>query len=162
MKTNMGDIEIQLDGKNAPISTANFLKYVEKKQYDGTVFHRVIENFMIQGGGYIIKDGRFAEKATDAPIKNESNNGLKNERGTIAMARTSDPNSATSQFFINVKDNPSLNYPNNGGGYAVFGKVTKGMNVVDKIREVETGSFPPFPTDAPQKPVIIESVTVIK
>ena len=159
-KTNMGEFVVQLDGKKAPITTKNFLSYVEKKHYDGTVFHRVISNFMIQGGGFTIDDGRFSEKPTGAPIKNESDNGLKNDRGTIAMARTNAPDSATSQFFINVKDNESLNYPSMGG-YAVFGKVIKGMDVVDKIRDLKTGAFPPFPTDAPQKPAIIESATVV-
>ena len=161
LKTNLGDIVIELNAKKAPITTANFLSYVNKKHYDGTVFHRVIKDFMIQGGGFTLNDGRLTEKSTGQGIKNESDNGLKNDRGTIAMARTSDPNSATAQFFINTVDNSGLNYPNNGG-YAVYGKVVEGMKVVDKIRAVETGPSGPFPTDAPQTPVIIESAKVVE
>jgi peptidyl-prolyl cis-trans isomerase B (cyclophilin B) len=140
LQTNKGDIKIELFQDKAPISTANFLHYVDTKFYDGTIFHRVIADFMIQGGGFT--PGLLSEKKTDAPIRNESYNGLKNERGTLAMARTGDPNSATSQFFINVKDNPALDRPKSGGakevGYAVFGKVIDGMDVVEKIRAVDT------------------------
>jgi cyclophilin family peptidyl-prolyl cis-trans isomerase len=139
IKTSMGTIKVELFNDKAPITVKNFLSYVDEKYYDNTVFHRVISNFMIQGGGFEASDP-IKQKTTKEPIKNESTNGLKNERGTIAMARTQDPNSATSQFFINVKDNNNLNRgaadPN---GYAVFGKVIEGMDVVDKIREVKTG-----------------------
>ena len=133
LKTNLGDIEIQLDPKNAPVTTANFIAYVDKKFYDGTIFHRVVKGFVAQGGG-MTADG--TEKQTDAPIKNEAANGLHNVRGTISMARTSDPNSATSQFFLNFVDN-STGKLDPGGfspeGYAVFGKITKGLDVLDKI-----------------------------
>ncbi|MCU0779863.1 MAG: peptidylprolyl isomerase [Akkermansiaceae bacterium] len=129
---------IELNADKAPVTVANFLGYVEKKHYDGTVFHRVINNFMIQGGGFSPEGGKLVEKPTGKGIVNEGKNGLKNDRGTIAMARTSDPNSATAQFFINVQDNPALNFPSNGG-YAVFGKVVEGMEVVDKIKAVATG-----------------------
>lgn len=158
LKTNLGEIVIELNAKKAPITTENFLSYVNKKHYDGTVFHRVIEDFMIQGGGFALNGGRLVEKATGKGIVNEGQNGLKNDRGTIAMARTSDPNSATAQFFINTVDNAGLNYPSNGG-YAVFGKVVKGMDVVDKIRAVETGASGQFSTDVPKTPVVIESAT---
>jgi len=137
LTTSMGDIVLELDKAKAPISAANFLKYVEKGHYDGTIFHRVIDNFMIQGGGF---DATMNQKSTDAPIKNEWQNGLKNLRGTVAMARTNVPDSATSQFFINVKDNAFLDQPNGGAAYAVFGKVIQGMDVVDKIRAVKTGT----------------------
>ena len=161
LKTTLGEIVIELDKEKAPLSVENFLTYVKDKHYDGTAFHRVIEDFMIQGGGYALSGGSFVEKSTRAPVKNESQNGLKNERGTIAMARTNNPHSATSQFFINVKDNPSLNYPSMNG-YTVFGKVISGMDVVDKIRSVPTGSGTPFPTDVPKTPVLIESATVVE
>lgn len=137
MKTSLGDIVIELDAAKAPITTANFLSYVDKKFYDGTIFHRVIDNFMIQGGGFALQDEKLVEKENGDGIQNEGQNGLKNLRGTIAMARTNDPNSATSQFFINVVDNAMLDFPNNGG-YAVFGKVVKGMDVVDQIKSVAT------------------------
>ena len=136
MTTNKGDIIIELDRVKAPISTENFLKYVNKGQYNGTVFHRVIKDFMIQGGGF---DGTLTEKPTDAPIKNECTNGLSNMRGTIAMARTNDPNSATAQFYINTVDNKMLDGRPGRPGYAVFGKVVDGMNTVDAIRAVKTG-----------------------
>jgi len=170
MTTSMGKIVIKLDEKKAPITVKNFLTYVDKKHYDETTFHRVIPNFMIQGGGFKLADGMNTQKEPLAPIKNEAENGLKNLRGTIAMARTSDPNSATCQFFINVKDNAALNFPNNGGGYAVFGKVTKGMDVVDKIKAVKTGrkflisrgadgSYAPNKAgDVPVEPVLIQSI----
>jgi cyclophilin family peptidyl-prolyl cis-trans isomerase len=138
LKTNKGDIVLELNAEKAPISVENFLGYVKKKHYDGTVFHRVIDGFMIQGGGFAVTGGKLAQKPVGKGIKNEGRNGLKNERGTIAMARTSDPDSATAQFFINVADNTMLDYPNNGG-YAVFGKVVEGMDVVDKIKSVKTG-----------------------
>jgi cyclophilin family peptidyl-prolyl cis-trans isomerase len=138
LKTTKGDIVIELNAEKAPITVGNFLGYVKKKQYDGTVFHRVMDGFMIQGGGFAVTDGKLTEKASGNGIKNEGQNGLKNERGTIAMARTNDPDSARAQFFINVVDNAMLNFPNNGG-YAVFGKVVEGMNVVDLIKKVPTG-----------------------
>jgi cyclophilin family peptidyl-prolyl cis-trans isomerase len=139
LKTSMGDIVLELNQEKAPITVENFLSYVNKKHYDGTVFHRVIDGFMIQGGGFAATGGKLVEKPSGKGIKNESTNGLKNERGTIAMARTQDPDSATAQFFINVVDNRMLDYPSNGG-YAVFGKVIEGMEVVDKIKAVTTGT----------------------
>lgn len=138
LKTSMGDIVLELNPEKAPITVENFLGYVKKKHYDNTVFHRVIDGFMIQGGGFAVTDGKLVEKATGKGIKNEGQNGLKNDRGTIAMARTNNPDSATAQFFINVVDNAALNFPSNGG-YAVFGKVVEGMDVVDKIKAVKTG-----------------------
>lgn len=138
-KTNLGDILIELNAEKAPITVANFLKYAAEKHYDNTVFHRVINGFMIQGGGFALEGTKLVEKKTGAGIQNESQNGLSNDKGTIAMARTNDPNSATAQFFINVADNSSLNYPNHNG-YAVFGKVIEGMDVVEKIKSVETTS----------------------
>lgn len=157
MKTSMGDITIELNQEKAPITVDNFLKYTNDKFYDGTVFHRVINGFMIQGGG-MTKD--LKEKQTRAPIKNESQNGLKNDRGTIAMARTMALDSATSQFFINVVDNNNLNYPSMGG-YAVFGKVISGMDVVDKIKAVPTATQGGM-QNVPTTPVVIESVRVKK
>ncbi len=136
LKTSKGEILLELNPEKAPITVKNFLSYVNKKHYDGTIFHRVIDGFMIQGGGF---SANMEEKATGQGIENEGKNGLKNDRGTIAMARRPDPNSATAQFFINVADNAALNYPNNGG-YAVFGKVIEGMDVVDKIKSVQTGN----------------------
>ncbi len=161
MKTSMGDIKIELDKANAPISTENFLVYVNDKFYDGTIFHRVIPNFMIQGGGF---DKDMNQKKTKAPIKNEAGNGLKNTTGTIAMARTSDPNSATAQFFINTKDNAFLDHRDDsvqGMGYAVFGKVVDGMDVVKKIEAVQTTTKMPH-QNVPVTPVVIESVVVEK
>jgi cyclophilin family peptidyl-prolyl cis-trans isomerase len=156
LKTNKGDIVIELNAEKAPITVKNFLKYVGEKHFDGTVFHRVIDGFMIQGGGMALDGGRLVEKRTGAGIKNESNNGLKNDTGTIAMARTNDPDSATVQFFINVADNAMLNFPSNNG-YAVFGKVIEGMDVVNAIKGVKTG-----PGDVPVEPVVIESITVVE
>ncbi len=152
-KTSKGDIVVELNAEKAPVTVANFLNYVEDKHYDGTVFHRVIDGFMIQGGGMALDGGRLMEKRTGAGIKNESNNGLKNDKGTIAMARTMDPNSATAQFFINVVDNNNLNFPSMGG-YAVFGKVIEGMDVVNAIKAVETGAG-----DVPNEPVVIKSAS---
>jgi len=137
LETSKGNIEIELNQEKAPITVKNFLNYVDKKHYDGTVFHRVISNFMIQGGGFTA-DGE--QKSVDNPIKLESNNGLKNDEGTIAMARTNIPDSATSQFFINVKDNNLLNYAPGNDGYAVFGKVISGMEIVNTIKAVSTGT----------------------
>jgi peptidyl-prolyl cis-trans isomerase A (cyclophilin A) len=150
--TSLGKIVVELDAKSAPTTVANFLKYVDDGFYDGTIFHRVIPGFMIQGGG-VTPDMR--EKPTRAPIKNESGNGLSNTRGTIAMARTNDPNSATSQFFINVANNEQLD--NYGGGYAVFGKVTSGMDVADKIVNVRTTTRA-GQRDVPAEPVVIKTI----
>ncbi len=161
IETTLGDIVLELDAQNAPVSTQNFMTYVKAGHYDGTIFHRVIPNFMIQGGGM---NPDMSEKETRAPIKNEANNSLKNERGTVAMARTNDPHSATSQFFINVKDNGFLNFTREdmqGWGYAVFGKVVEGMDVVDKIEAVKTGNKG-YHQDVPQEPVIMKKVTVIE
>jgi cyclophilin family peptidyl-prolyl cis-trans isomerase len=157
METSMGTLEIELDPAKAPETVKNFLGYVNDKFYDGTIFHRVINNFMIQGGGFTPD---MKEKSTKAPIKNEAANGLRNEVGTIAMARTGDPHSATSQFFINVNDNTFLNYtaPNpQGYGYAVFGKVTNGMHVVNRIKMVKTGNIGGY-ADVPMDAVVIKSV----
>jgi peptidyl-prolyl cis-trans isomerase A (cyclophilin A) len=191
MTTNLGDIEIELQADKAPRTVANFLQYVRDKHYDGTLFHRVIPNFMVQGGGY---DTQYRERKTRAPIQHEGRAalaaGLKNQTGTVAMARTGDPHSATSQFFINVVDNAFLDptpipdgdpvarfeyqgrtYENVARsqlvnapqlfGYTVFGKVTSGMDVVQKIRHTPTGAGGPFPTDVPKAAVIIQSITLI-
>jgi cyclophilin family peptidyl-prolyl cis-trans isomerase len=157
MKTSMGEIRIELNREKAPVSVENFLGYVSKKFYDGTIFHRVIAGFMIQGGGFTTEG---VKKAAGGPIRNEASNGLKNVRGSIAMARTADPNSATCQFFINVVDNPGLDYPGrDGAGYAVFGQVIAGMDVVDKIKAVATGQRYGM-GDVPLANVVIESVRV--
>lgn len=157
METSHGTIEIELFEDKAPNTAANFLKYVDAKFYDGTIFHRVINNFMIQGGGFT---EQMAEKPTQAPIKNEATNGLRNEVGTLAMARTGDPHSATAQFFINVNDNAFLNHTSqttSGWGYAVFGKVTSGMHVVNRIKAVKTGTVGMY-QDVPMDAVVIKSV----
>jgi peptidyl-prolyl cis-trans isomerase A (cyclophilin A) len=189
--TNLGDIEIELQADKAPKTVANFLQYVKDKHYNGTIFHRVIANFMVQGGGF---DASYKQKPTRAPIQHEGRAalaaGLKNQIGTVAMARTSDPHSATSQFFINVVDNAFLDptpipdgdpvtrfeyqgrvYENVARsqllnapqlwGYTVFGKVTSGMDVVQKIRNTPTGAGGPLPTDVPQTPIVIQSITLI-
>lgn len=157
LETSKGNIELELDAAKAPISVANFVKYVKNGHYEGTIFHRVIPGFMIQGGNFL---PNMEEKMNEAPIKNESQNGLKNARGTIAMARTSVPDSATSQFFINVKDNANLDYPSfDGVGYAVFGKVIKGMDVADAIVAVPTTQKGPH-GDVPQEPIIIKSAKI--
>ncbi len=156
METNMGTIEIELDQAKAPITVKNFMSYVNDKFYDGTIFHRVINNFMVQGGGFV--EG-MKEKPTRAPIKNEAANGLRNDTGTVAMARTSDPHSASSQFFINVNDNAFLNHtaPNTQGyGYAVFGKVINGMHVVNRMNMVKTGTIG-MHSDVPMDAIIIKS-----
>jgi peptidyl-prolyl cis-trans isomerase A (cyclophilin A) len=159
LATSMGDIVVQLDPAKAPKTVENFLAYVNDKHYDGTVFHRVINGFMIQGGGFTAD---MQPKPTRAPIPLEANNGLKNDIYTIAMARTGNPNSATSQFFINVKDNAMLNAPNpDGHGYAVFGKVIEGTAVVDKIKAVATANKGPH-QNVPTTPVTITSATVVK
>ncbi len=158
LETSVGDIVIELNEDAAPITTKNFLQYVEEGFYDGTIFHRVIPDFMIQGGGFTAE---MMKKETRAPIANEASNGLKNARGTTAMARTSEPDSATAQFFINHADNDFLNYvDNNNPGYAVFGKVVEGMEAVDKIAVVETGSQKGM-DDVPTEPVVIKSANVI-
>ena len=156
--TNHGTFAIQLDPAKAPKSVENFLRYVDASHYDGTVFHRVIPTFMIQGGGF---DQRLEKKAVGAPISNEADNGVKNARGTVAMARTNDPHSATSQFFVNVVDNKFLDHQaknDTGWGYTVFGKVIEGMDAVDKIKSVKTGSAGQFAKDAPVETVVITSV----
>jgi len=156
IKTNMGNIELELDPIKAPESVKNFLRYADEDFYNGTVFHRVIKGFMIQGGGF---SQDFKRKSSHEPIQNEAKNGLKNNRGTIAMARTRAPHSATAQFFINHANNFDLNYPSSDGwGYAVFGKVTKGMDVVDKIANTPTG-FNHGMRNVPNTPVIIESIS---
>ena len=155
LKTNKGDIVLELDSKNAPETTENFIRYVKEGHYDGTIFHRVIKDFMIQGGGM---DSRMQERPTHAPIMNEADNGLKNNKYTIAMARTSDPDSATAQFFINTNDNDFLNFKSQtiqGWGYAVFGKVVSGAEVVDAIEAVPTTRRFPH-DDVPVEPVVIE------
>jgi len=160
MTTTVGPMTLELDADNAPKTVENFLSYVAGGFYDDTIFRRVINNFMIQGGGFTAD---MQQKATQAPIENEANNGLKNQRGTIAMARTQDPHSATAQFFINVQDNDFLNHTGEnmqGWGYAVFGKVTDGDDVLDKIRAVETGSQSGH-QDVSVEPIIIESVAII-
>jgi cyclophilin family peptidyl-prolyl cis-trans isomerase len=154
MTTSLGEVTIALDAQNAPVTVENFLSYVDDGYYSGTIFHRVIPNFMIQGGGFT-PDG--AQKQTKDPIVLESRNGLKNLTGTIAMARTNDPNSATSQFFINVIDNSFLDYNSGNPGYAVFGKVTAGMDVVNQIRQVPTGKFNGM-GDWPTEVVSIKSI----
>jgi cyclophilin family peptidyl-prolyl cis-trans isomerase len=161
METTEGTITIELYPDKAPKSVENFLAYVDEGYYDGTVFHRVIDGFMIQGGGFT---GELQKKPSKDAIENEADNGLKNERGAISMARTGDPHSATSQFFINHKDNDFLNHSGKnprGWGYAVFGKVTDGMEVVDKIATTPTGGKGPFPKDVPQSTIVIEKVTRI-
>jgi|TARA_R110000850_G_scaffold217204_8_gene342769 cyclophilin family peptidyl-prolyl cis-trans isomerase len=159
LNTTAGTIELALDAKAAPKTTDNFVQYVKDGHYDGLVFHRVIKGFMVQGGGY---DAKYAQRTTRKPIENEAKNGLKNTRGTIAMARTGDPHSASSQFFINHGDNGFLDYPGQDGwGYAVFGKVTSGMDVLDKIAEAPTGNTPPFGRDVPVTQVVITSAEVI-
>jgi peptidyl-prolyl cis-trans isomerase B (cyclophilin B) len=156
--TTHGTFVIQLDPAKAPKSVANFLEYVDAKHYDGTVFHRVIPTFMIQGGGF---DQQLEKKPVRAPIQNEADNGLKNTRGTVAMARTNDPHSATAQFFVNVTDNAFLDHQAKSGtgwGYAVFGKVIEGMDAVDKIKAVKTGAMGSFAKDAPLTNVVIQHV----
>jgi peptidyl-prolyl cis-trans isomerase B (cyclophilin B) len=161
LETSKGDIVLELDAERAPKTAENFLAYVKEGFYDGTVFHRVIDGFMIQGGGF---DETMTQKPTRDPVENEANNGLKNEAYTVAMARTKDPHSATAQFFINVKDNAFLNHtaPNvQGWGYAVFGRVVEGKDVVDAIKTVDTGNVGFF-QDVPLEPVVILKASVIE
>jgi len=158
INTNKGSFTIELDAAAAPKTVANILAYVDDGHYTATVFHRVIPGFMVQGGGY---DTEFTKKPTKPPVDNEADNGLKNTRGTVAMARTSDPHSATAQFFVNHADNEFLNHTAKdarGWGYTVFGSVSDGMDVVDAIASLETGSKGPFSKDAPQQDVVIDSV----
>jgi cyclophilin family peptidyl-prolyl cis-trans isomerase len=161
METSLGTIKLELYPDKAPDTVANFVTYAKAGHYNGLVFHRVIKGFMIQGGGY---DEQMNQRETRAPVKNEAKNGLSNARGTIAMARTSAPHSATSQFFINHADNVRLDAAQaaDGWGYCVFGKVTEGMEVVDKIGNTETGQLPPFGRDVPVKNIVIKSVTVLE
>ena len=157
--TTLGELVVELDPEKAPKTVENFLQYVNDKHYDGTVFHRVIDNFMVQGGGFTAE---MQQKPVRAPVQLEARNGLKNQVGTIAMARTSDPNSATSQFFINVRDNASLDAPNpDGHGYTVFGKVVSGMDVVSKMRAAQTATRGPH-QNVPVTPIVITSATVLK
>ncbi|MBN1825664.1 MAG: peptidylprolyl isomerase [Candidatus Eisenbacteria bacterium] len=159
MKTTLGDITVELYADKAPVTVENFLRYTDEKFYDGTIFHRVIETFVIQGGGWTKE---MVRKETHEPIVNEANNAIGNTRGTIAMARMQDPNSATSQFFINVNDNARLDYFDEATpGYCVFGRVVEGMDVVDKIRKVRTGPMNPLPRDVPIEPVEILSIARI-
>jgi cyclophilin family peptidyl-prolyl cis-trans isomerase len=161
LTTTLGEIVIQLNPEKAPVSSANFLTYVNEGFYNGTIFHRIIPGFMAQGGGF---DASFNQKAVHAPIKNEANNGLPNSRGTIAMARTPDPDSATAQFFINYKDNSFLNHTSptpNGWGYAVFGEVIEGMDVVDAMAKQPTGNRGPH-QDVPKTDIVIEKAEVMK
>ena len=161
LHTNYGDITLELDREKAPVTVQNFIDYVNSGHYDNTVFHRVIDGFMIQGGGF---EPGMIQKKTRAPITNEAGNGLKNDQYTVAMARTSDPHSATGQFFINVKDNDFLNYKSStaeGYGYCVFGRVVEGMDVVDKIKKVKTGTRSGH-QDVPMENVILEKAEVIQ
>ncbi|MEY4195351.1 MAG: hypothetical protein RLZZ226_1719 [Pseudomonadota bacterium] len=160
--TSLGDVVLKLDAEKAPATVSNFLTYVREGHYDGTLFHRVIPGFMAQGGGF---NTDFAQKPTHAPIKNEADNGLKNRRGTIAMARTNDPQSATAQFFINFADNAFLDYKNptpQGWGYAVFGEVVEGMAVIDQMATIPTGRGGPMPSDVPKTPIVLEQAGIIE
>jgi len=161
VKTNAGTIRLELYPAKAPKTVENFLQYVKDGHYNGTVFHRVIDGFMIQGGGF---DNKFSQKPTRPPVENEAKNGLKNDLGSIAMARTSAPHSASAQFFINVKNNDFLNAAaaQDGWGYAVFGKVVSGMDVVMKIAKAQTGPGGPFRSDVPREAVVIESMSVVE
>jgi cyclophilin family peptidyl-prolyl cis-trans isomerase len=159
IKTNLGSVTLELYPDKAPKSVENFLRYVREGYYKGTIFHRVIAGFMVQGGGF---NAAYAQKKTGEPIQNEAKNGLKNEVGTVAMARTSDPHSATAQFFINLSNNDFLNYPGQDGwGYTVFGKVLKGMDVVNKIAAIPTGPAGPFRGDVPRQAVVIEDAKIV-
>lgn len=160
LKTNVGTIRLELYPAKAPKTVENFLQYAKDGHFNGTIFHRVIDNFMIQGGGF---DKNYRQKPTRDPIQNEAKNSLKNDLGTVAMARTGAPHSASSQFFINGKNNDFLNAANaqDGWGYTVFGKVVSGMDVVTKISKTPTGSGGPFPTDVPKEMVVIESATLV-
>ena len=159
VKTSLGDIKLELFNDKAPITAENFIKYVESDYFANSIFHRVIKDFMVQGGGFTVE---MEEKETMSPIKNEANNMVSNERGTIAMARTNDPHSASAQFFINLKDNLFLDFKNEttqGWGYCVFGKVIGGMEVIDKIAIVDTGSYGPH-QDVPKDPIVIKEIII--
>ncbi len=161
IKTSMGDITVQLFDKEAPATVKNFMSYVDKKFYNGTIFHRVIKDFMVQGGGF---DASFKQKPTDAPVQNEADNKLKNAKGTLAMARTGDPHSATAQFFINTKDNDFLDHTGKnarGWGYCVFGKVVSGMDVVEKIENVKTGTRG-YHENVPVENIVIKEIVRVK
>jgi peptidyl-prolyl cis-trans isomerase B (cyclophilin B) len=158
LETSEGNIKIELDSEKAPKTVENFTKYVESGHYNGTIFHRVIDGFMIQGGGM---DAKMSEKSTNKPVENEGMNGLKNDRGTLAMARTNDPNSATAQFFVNLVNNDFLNSAPSRPGYAVFGKVIEGMDVVDKMAKVKTGNSGPH-QNVPTSPISIKSAKIVK
>jgi len=158
IETDLGNMELSLDEERAPKTVANFLRYVDAGHYDGTIFHRVIPGFMAQGGGY---DASYEKKPVSEPVENEADKTAKNKRGTVAMARTNDPHSATAQFFVNVADNGFLDHTSKSGsgwGYTVFGEVTSGMDVADKIVAVKTGSQGPFAKDAPLTPVVIKTI----
>ncbi len=162
--TTAGDFVVELYPDKAPKTVENFLQYVKDKHYDGTIFHRVIDNFMVQGGGY---DAKYAEKKTRAPVVHEGRDALakggpRNVVGTLAMARTNDPNSASAQFFINVKDNAFLDPSTQAYGYTVFGKVISGMDVVNKMKSTPTGAGGPFPSDVPKTPILVNSTTLVK
>ena len=159
VETSKGDFVLQLNGHRAPLTVANFLNYVRSGYYENTVFHRVIDGFMIQGGGYTVE---LSEKDVQEPVANESGSGLQNRRGTIAMARTNKPHSANAQFFINLVDNSRLDPSTTRWGYAVFGEVIEGMGTIDQIAAAPTGPGGPFPTDVPQVPVIIEKVSLLE
>lgn len=162
LDTSMGKIVLELNAKKAPGTVKNFLQYVKDKHYDGTIFHRIIDNFMVQGGGFTAD---YKKKAGRDPIKNEADNGLKNLKGTIAMARTPNPHSGSNQFFINVNDNTFLNHKEKsmrGWGYCVFGKVVKGLDIVMKMGKVRTGRGGPFPKDVPQETVLIKKARLLK
>lgn len=159
VETNLGRFVIELDAQRAPLTVANFLKYVQSGHYNGTLFHRVINNFVAQGGGY---DEKNVEKPVTAAVPNESGNGLSNQRGTVGLARTGDPHSGTAQFFINMADNSMLDPQPSRWGYTVFGRVVEGMSVIDDIGQVATGEYGPFERDAPLKPVIIIRIEEVK
>lgn len=159
MKTSLGSFVLELDGRRSPRTVANFVEYVREGHYDGTIFHRVIQGFVAQGGGY---DAEYRERPTREPVVNESGNGLSNRRGTIAMARTSAPHSATSQFYVNLGDNAQLDPNGRRWGYCVFGEVVEGMEVIDKIAAVATGPGGSFRSDVPQEAVIIESAKLLR
>jgi len=159
VQTSMGSFVIELDAQRAPLSVANFLQYVRDGHYTGTIFHRVIANFVAQGGGF---DEKFAERPVRAKIPNESGNGLSNRRGTVGLARTTEPHSADAQFYVNLSDNPPLDPQASRWGYAVFGKVVQGMEVVDEIGAVATGAAGQFDADVPKKPIVIEKIEEVK
>jgi len=159
VQTSMGSFVIELDAQRAPLSVANFLQYVREGHYTGTIFHRVIANFVAQGGGF---DEKFVERPVRAKVPNESGNGLSNRRGTVGLARTSEPHSADAQFYINLSDNPPLDPQASRWGYTVFGKVVQGMEVIDTLGSVATGAAGQFDSDVPKKPIVIEKIEEVK